>query len=61
MSGERLIASFILRVTVREGERRIVVLDMGSGTSTTLSNYGELIRYLEVGEEHEVVPDGPKG
>lgn len=61
MSGERLIASFILRVTVREGERRIVVLDMGSGTSTQFSNYGELIRYLEVGEDPEVVPGEAKG
>lgn len=55
MSGERLLASFILRITVREGERRIVVMDMGRGTTAQFRNYGDLIRYLELGDEAAAV------
>lgn len=54
MSGERLLASFILRITVREGERRIVVMDMGRGTTAQFRNYGDFVRYLELGDEAAV-------
>lgn len=58
MSGERLLASYIVRVTVREGERRIHVLDVGSGNTARLSSYSDLVRYMALGEV-EGPPDEP--
>lgn len=59
MSGERILASYIVRVTVKEGERHIQVLDTGRGTTARFDSYFDLVRHLELGEEPDS-PDSPR-
>jgi len=56
MSGERLLASYILQLTARGGERVIRVLDIELGTTAELATFQELVKHLRNGEER-VKPD----
>jgi len=58
MSGERLLGSFIVRVAVRGGKRRIDVYDVASGDTTSLSSYLELHTHLAA-RERALAPDDP--
>lgn len=46
MSGERLLASYIVRVAIREGRRRIYVYDVASGVTDVFNEYAELPNHL---------------
>ncbi len=51
MSGERLLASYIVQLTVRGGERVIRVLDIEMGTTSELTRFQDLVTHLQAGEE----------
>lgn len=59
MSGEKLLASYVVRVKVRNGRTVIAVLDMSRGVITRLDSYQALTRHLELAEADEFQPDTP--
>lgn len=59
MSGETLLASYIVRVSVKYGKPQIAVLDMSSGSTTLLGSYQELTRHFELAEAKPTTPDEP--
>ena len=59
MSGEKLLASYVVRVKVRNGRTVIAVLDMSRGVTTRLDSYEALIRHLELAEADEFQPETP--
>lgn len=61
MSGERLVGSYIIRVTVRLGDRRIRVLDVGNGTIERFRTYSDLNRFLVTREGQGPPIDPPPG
>jgi hypothetical protein len=58
MPAERLLASYIVRIRLRNGVRSIVLHHVGSGDSRVFSSYRELIAHLAEHEEAEA-PRGP--
>lgn len=60
MSGEKLIASYVVRVSVKHGKPQIAVLDMSRGSTTLLGSYQELTRHLELAEAKSTLPDEPR-
>ena len=59
MSGEKLLASYVVRVSVKHGKPAIAVLDMSRGITTLLDSYQELTRHLELAEANPSRPDAP--
>ncbi len=53
MPAERLLASYIVRIRLRNGVRSIVLHHVGSGDSRVFSSYRELIARLAELEEAE--------
>src|SRR5690554_4741960 len=47
MSGERLLASYILRVTVKGGQRVYQLHDLSRGTTDQVRSYEELFALLD--------------
>jgi len=64
MPGERILASYIVRVCLRNGVRRILLHHVGSSEVRAFGSYRELTAYLAEHEEAEVLqgtsaaPDG---
>ena len=58
MPGERLLASYIVRIRLRNGVRSILLHHVGSSETRAFSSYRELIAYLAEHEEAEA-PHGP--
>lgn len=66
MSAERLLASYIVRVLVRSGERSISLHDLRSGESRTFGSYAELLEHLSRDRQNETItlkaaPDPEEG
>ena len=61
MSAERLLASYIVRIRLRNGVRSILLRHVGSSETRAFSSYRELIVYLAENEEAEVAqgPNAP--
>ena len=57
MPAERLLASYILRIRLRNGVRSILLHHVGSSETRAFGSYRELIAYLAEHEEDE----GPQG
>lgn len=51
MSGDRPLATYLVRVTVRDGRRSIGLLVVGSGERSRFSSYADLLEYLERHED----------
>ncbi len=58
MPTERLLASFIVRIRLRNGVRSILLHHVGSSETRAFSSYRELMAYLAEHEEAEA-PQGP--
>jgi hypothetical protein len=61
MPTERLLASFIVRIRLRNGVRSILLHHVGSSESRAFSSYRDLVAYLTEHEEAEAAqgPNGP--
>ena len=57
MPAERLLASYIVRICLRNGVRSILLHAVGSSETRAFSSYRELIAYLAEHEEAEA-PQG---
>jgi hypothetical protein len=57
MPAERLLASYIVRILLRNGVRSILLHHVGSSETRGFSSYRELIAYLAEQEESEVQQD----
>jgi len=57
MSGERLLASYIVRVAVRDGHRQIYVHDLATGTTSRLEEFAELGAHLAAREDASTPDD----
>ena len=58
MPAERLLASFIVRIRLRNGVRSILLHHVGNSETRDFGSYRELIAYLAECEEAEA-PQGP--
>lgn len=64
MTGERLVASFIVRVVVQWGKRQIRVLDVTNGVTKQFGSYPELIGFMTARETQYAPgsrPERPEG
>ncbi len=59
MPTERLLASYIVRIRLRNGVRSIVLHHVGGSETRAFSSYPELVAYLAEREELEA-SQGPK-
>jgi hypothetical protein len=66
MPSERLLASYIVRIRLRNGVRSILLHHVGGSETHTFSSYRELMAYLAEHEEAEApqgshaLPDGER-
>jgi hypothetical protein len=59
MPAERLLASYIVRIRLRNGVRTILLHHVGSSEACTFGTYQELIAYLVEHEEAEALQGSP--
>lgn len=60
MTGERLLASYIVRVMVQKGQLRISVLDVTQGETQLFSSYPDLIRFMAARGSQTTPVKGPE-